>query len=426
MSTDTWKKWEGRTAAGKFHLRQWLGSSDHSAVFLTERPGQTPQKAAIKLIAADADAERLLARWRAAAQLSHPHLIRLFEAGRSQMDGSPFLYVVMEYASEDLSQILPERALTPDEAADMLPPLLDALSYLHGKGLVHGRIAPSNILAVDDQLKLSSDQAASTAKTESRQRQDIYDAPETADGVISPAADVWSLGVTVVVALTQRPPIIDGDRVPGLETLPEPFRGIARECLRVDPKRRCSIAQIQARLEPAARSVPAAPELSPAPPRRPLSKGVIAVAIAVAALMIGLVFYPRGKGAPARTQAAPEKVAAAPSPSGAPPPFTRRTAAQGEVLRQVLPDIPESAMDTITGTIKINVRVEVDSSGKVTEANFVTRGPSQYFADRVLKAAQSWEFSPGEVNGQPAASSWMLRFRLRRSGVQVSPERVSH
>ena len=72
---EEWKKWEGRVD-GKFPLRQWLGGSEHSAVFLTERPGQS-QKVAIKLIAADAEADRQLSHWRAAAQFSHPHLMRI-------------------------------------------------------------------------------------------------------------------------------------------------------------------------------------------------------------------------------------------------------------------------------------------------------------------------------------------------------------
>ena len=83
-------------------------------------------------------------------------------------------------------------------------------------------------------------------------------------------------------------------------------------------------------------------------------------------------------------------------------------------------------MNTITGTIKINARVEVDASGKVTEAKLVNRGPSEYFANLVLKAAQRWEFVAPQVGGQPAASAWLLRFRLRRTSIQVSPERVTH
>ena len=47
---DVGKNWEGRVIDGKFPLLQWLGGSEDSAVFLTERRGSGPQKAAIKLI----------------------------------------------------------------------------------------------------------------------------------------------------------------------------------------------------------------------------------------------------------------------------------------------------------------------------------------------------------------------------------------
>jgi eukaryotic-like serine/threonine-protein kinase len=134
-NTEAWKTWEGRTVDGKFPLRRWLGGSDHSAVFLTDLGGS--QKAVIKLIAASLNADRQLSRWAVAAKLSHPHLIRLFEMGRCRFDGTPLLYLVMEYAEEDLSQIIPQRPLTPTEVGDMLPPVLDTLSYLHSKGLAH-------------------------------------------------------------------------------------------------------------------------------------------------------------------------------------------------------------------------------------------------------------------------------------------------
>ena len=57
-------------------------------------------KAAIKLIPADSvDAPAQLARWRHAAKLSHPHLIRILEMGRCELDSTPMLYVVMELFS---------------------------------------------------------------------------------------------------------------------------------------------------------------------------------------------------------------------------------------------------------------------------------------------------------------------------------------
>ena len=50
--TGTWKRWEGQVVNGEFPLQRYLGGSDHSAVFLTQRGSE---KAAIKLIAADLD-----------------------------------------------------------------------------------------------------------------------------------------------------------------------------------------------------------------------------------------------------------------------------------------------------------------------------------------------------------------------------------
>src|SRR5258708_12880035 len=84
---ESWKSWEGGVVGGKFPLRQWLGGSDHSAVFLTDRHGHSDQKAAIKLIAEiPAESERQRARSRAAAQLSHPNLIRIHEIRPSQLN----------------------------------------------------------------------------------------------------------------------------------------------------------------------------------------------------------------------------------------------------------------------------------------------------------------------------------------------------
>ena len=437
-SGEVWKSWEGRVVDGKFPLRKWLGGSEHSAIFLTER-GQGPEKAALKLIPADAgDADRQLARWRAAARLSHPHLIRIFETGRC---GQTLLYAVMEYAEEDLSQILPQRPLTSPEVADLLPPMLEALSYLHENGFVHGRVRPSNVLAVGDQLKLTSDQIISVAETSFRRRQrDVYDAPETAAGIVTPESDLWSVGATLVAALLQGTPFSgEGSQAdPGLpKTMPEPFRGIARECLRFDPKRRCSVAEIVARLQPPGRSVPAEPEV-PAAPQRRTNRGPIAAGVVVAALVLGLIFFfANGKSRPSQPAATtpqpasetvpatpPLESAKAPPVASIPKPAEPKPASQGEVVRQVLPEVSPGARRTIRGKIRVVARVDVDASGKVTEAKLSSPGPSRYFASQTLKAARQWEFSPPVVAGRSAASAWVLTFRIARNGTQVSPQKV--
>ena len=165
--------WVGRLIDGRFTLLTWLGGSQYSGVFLTELQGQQ-QKASIKLIPADApDAEAHSSGWASASALSHPHLMRLFQTGTAEIDGVRVLYAVSEYSDEDLSQILPERPLTPTEAREMLDPVLDALSYLHSKGFVHGHLKPSNILVVEDQVKLSSDSLHGAGRLASHIPEDI-------------------------------------------------------------------------------------------------------------------------------------------------------------------------------------------------------------------------------------------------------------
>jgi serine/threonine protein kinase len=143
--SDSWKDCEGQIIDGDFTLLEHLGGSDHSVVFLTQRGKTKSERAAIKFVQAEpANPEIQLSRWKQAAQISHPNLIRLFESGRCHLAGMDLLYVVMEYAPENLAQFLPERALSPAETRDMLEPFLETLTHLHGKGFVHGREHPGN------------------------------------------------------------------------------------------------------------------------------------------------------------------------------------------------------------------------------------------------------------------------------------------
>jgi eukaryotic-like serine/threonine-protein kinase len=271
--TEASKQWEGQVVEGIFLLRQFLGGTDHSAVFLTDYSEGEPQKAVIKLFPVDpATADLQISSWESAAQLSHPNLLRLLSGGRCKLQGNDLLYLVMEYAEEDLSQILPQRALTPEEVRDMLGPVLDALEHLHAKGFVHGDLKPANILATGDRLKLSSDAISRIGEAQSTARRaGAYDPPEAITGKLTPAADVWSLGTTLVEVLTQHLP--EWQPGPNREpvvpaNIPAPFQEIARECLRLEPERRISVAEIGARLNSraAAATASALASLSPSSP----------------------------------------------------------------------------------------------------------------------------------------------------------------
>jgi TonB family protein len=254
--SEQWKKWEGQTVEGKFVLGQCLSGTEFNAVFLTELTEAPGQKAVLKLVAAGSPAAEVqLGLWKRTAHLTHPNLLTIFDAGRCRLEDVPFIYAVMEYAEENLGEILPQRALTAEEVRDVLDPALDVLVYLHGKGLVHGHLKPSNILATRDRLKLSSDSIFPIGDRRQLLRgRDIYDAPEMQSAPVSPKEDVWSLGVTLVEALTQHPPVFSSEPSADLSVpreLPDLFLVIAKHALRRDPNHRWSVAEIAARLNPA-------------------------------------------------------------------------------------------------------------------------------------------------------------------------------
>ena len=439
--TQTWKQWEGQVLNGEFHLRQYLGGSKHSAVFLTEDAKHGLEKAAIKLIVPDPEnAELQLFHLQAAAKLSHPHLIRLFQTGRCQVGNRDLLYVVMEYAEFDLSQIHHRGPFPPDETRETLKLTVDALAYLHDKGFIHAHLKPANFMSVDGQLKLSSDGICRMGKwIGGRSTPGDYDPPEVESGRYSPAGDVWSLGIILVETLLQHAPVWvrteEGDPVLP-RTIPAPFFDIARNCLRWDPQDRWTVAEIQALLEPAA----------------PVSKSqnifsrwryIIPTAVfglVLAAILAGPKLLNRHHVQPKPEQSAvtnstgplTQKTTAEERSSNIvrPPTSSLRSETraktppggivQSGVRQKVLPDVPQSASNTIQGTIRVSVKVVIDPSGSVVEATFESSGPSRYFANLALQAARRWKFWPAVAAGQHISNERILEFRFTRNSTEAA------
>jgi len=498
--SETWKEWSGQRVNGTFPLWLYIGGTEHSAVFLTERDeGGVSVRAAIKLIPSlGEDDEGRLARWRQAAEMSHPNLLRVYAMGRSEINHVPVLYVVMEFAEESLAEVLKTRALEPEEVRPAFEAALEALGYLHGQGLLHGHVKPSNIMAIGDVVKLSNDTIHGVGEPcEGLGRPDAYDPPEAARGIIpvaeglSPAADVWSLGMTLVEVLTQKLPDLKAagaDEVVPAQGLPEPFLDITRHSLLRNPRNRWSIAEIAARLRNAAAvATPAVPSpVAPpivshvsrqAPPRGSRKSSwnyavPVAVGLILAAVIVPrLLHHPevaRSEAAAATSEPATDRAAKANDPANKdayePAPENRQaipvqpesttalrrdsatggviaparlpseaarveipapdaklpagTVVKGAVAQQVLPDVLESARDTITGRVKIVVKVDVDPSGDVEKAEIASPAASKYFGRVALQAAQRWKFTPPKVAGRNVLSSWSLRFEFSHDGTR--------
>jgi len=430
-------QWEGRTIEGAFPLRQFLGGAESSAVFLTTHDARN---AAIKLIQADPQtSEQQLFRWREAAKLSHPNLIRIFSTGRTELDGMSLLYIVMDRAEEDLSQVLPDRSLTAVEAREMLEPTLSALEYVHRQGFVHGHLKPSNIMAVEDRLKISSD-GLLRAGANDKNPASLYDPPERSTGVVAPAGDLWSLGITLVEVLTQR--LQSNGIVPA--NLPEPFAEIARGCLHSNPADRLTVPQISRIL--------AGPEAPPPPRKRRYAPvGVIVLLALVVIIVAGVMFMhtdtntqvtakaPEVASTPApqapppapETKPQPKQVAKAVKPpepepkQPAPVPETSAAAPVSGIIEQPLPEVMDRARNSIHGRVRFTVRVDVGPSGAVTDAKLESSGASKYFSERALAAVRQWKFEPVSVNGSQVGQRWRVRFEFLKTGTKVQPQRVS-
>jgi TonB family protein len=426
---ENWAQWEGQVVDGEFRLDRYLGGAEQSGVFLTEFGGQ---KAAIKLVAGEPRHE-----W--GAGLAHPNLIRIFRTGRWELNQARFHYVVMEYADEVLLRALVERALDPEEARETLGPVLSALAYVHSERLTHGHIKPANILSVGEQLKISSDGLQRSGDTGLVPwMRGPYDAPEVAEGRISPAADVWSLGITLVEALTQRMPALSGASrpVPG-ESVPEPFREIAGNCLRTDPQQRWTVSQIAARLSPGAPAQPRViamprPQTAPEPERVSAKRYAVPAIAALAAVLVviaGARFLKRQPEAPPASPSAnvASREAKPPAPPPAPaeekPSPTGRV--RGKIEKEVTPQVTSQARETIQGRVRVRVAVRVDPSGNVSEAKLDTPRVSRYFGNASLQAARRFKFAPAKVEGRAVATSWVLEFDYARSGTQVHSRQLA-
>jgi hypothetical protein len=429
-----WAKLETHVVNGAFPLQRCVGSTDHSGVFLTQSTKHAPSAVALKLIPFDPEsAEAQLSRWRAAAGLSHPHLLRIFEVGECRVAGLHCLYARMEFADQTLAQLLERRALTEDEAREMLAPTLDALQYLHQRNLVQGALKPSNFLVVGNQLKLASDTVRALGE-------------RGADS--STVADVRALGVTLCEALTRlRPSGLDGAGDVELPlALPASFRGIVSRCLSREPRDRPTVAELQAWL----RGDPATAE-SPAPARAPATRLVIRVAlpsggapnvaavpqrtswrvvplalVAFVLVALGWAGYrmfsadsPVPHEAP-RVEAPPPAAPGAAALSADVEPPSAKPAASGNIpVSQVMPVVSQSSLDTIRGTLRVSVRLIVSRSGAVIAATADDPGPSRYFERRSLEASRKWTFAPSDAEAQ---RSMRVRFAFTRSGATASVE----
>lgn len=172
------------------------------AVIYRGRDRELLREVAIKQIHKQflADPRQLERFWREAqllASLQHPHIITIYDVVR------PRGWLVMELMEGSLRDLAQEEPMDVDFVRTVLASCLDALRFLHGQGIIHGDIKPSNILVNrDGRIKLGDFGLARrvTSKDGSLLKGTTkYLAPEVVSeqfGEVGPASDLYSLGIT--------------------------------------------------------------------------------------------------------------------------------------------------------------------------------------------------------------------------------------
>jgi tRNA A-37 threonylcarbamoyl transferase component Bud32/dipeptidyl aminopeptidase/acylaminoacyl peptidase len=203
---------------GSYLIDREIGAGGMATVYLA-RDRKHDRSVAVKVVhpelAAVLGPERFLREIAITAQLNHPHILPLFDSGRS--DG--LLYYVMPYVTgESLrARLERERQLSVDEALRITEGVAAALDYAHRHGVVHRDIKPENILLADGAV-LVADFGVALAVTNSTDRRMTetglslgtpqYMSPEQAMGerAIDGRSDIYSLSCVLYEMLAGEPP----------------------------------------------------------------------------------------------------------------------------------------------------------------------------------------------------------------------------
>ena len=222
----------GTILDSRYRLERSLGEGGMGRLFAAVDQ-QLGRSVAIKLIREDLDdpsaRDRFLREARAAAVLSHPNACQLLEVG--EHDGYPFL--VMELLEgEPLSARIGRGAMTKEETAEVILPLMDALSAFHQAGLIHRDLKPANVFLTPQGVKLLDfGLARRTERGDALTAPAItvpgaitgtmrYMAPEQLTGdPIDARTDIFGVGVMLFEMLTGRGPFGSGSNVDWLNAV---------------------------------------------------------------------------------------------------------------------------------------------------------------------------------------------------------------
>ena len=226
------------------------------------------------------------------ARLDHPNIVPVFEVGRAAQ-----VYLVLERLDVSLEQVLRRRGpLSADEASAIMVPVLRALDYAHGSGVVHRDVKPANILLTDGGVPKVADFGIARIRDSSRTASKAvlgslsFMAPEQRQSSrgVDGRSDVFSAGCTLFKLLTCEDPqcLLTEIRDEALAKVPEPLRAAVARATRFRPEDRYQSASDMAQALSLGSGATFTLEPGPAPAPEALGAPRLAV---VGVLLLGVL-----------------------------------------------------------------------------------------------------------------------------------------
>lgn len=206
-----------RTIVGRFELKNRVGAGAFGTVYHAYDP-HLDREVAVKVanpgvLTDPKRVERFLREARAAAQLRHPHIVPVYDAGR---DGDDYYIAAAFVEGKPLTDTIEQKDTGFCRAAQLVQQLADALAYAHDLKIVHRDVKPGNVLVDADGRVHLLDFGLASREDEAKVTSDgavmgtpAYMAPEQAAGqtaAAGPAADQYAAGVVLYELLTGRVP----------------------------------------------------------------------------------------------------------------------------------------------------------------------------------------------------------------------------